>query len=347
MGYDYPDLVWTPRVGSTGDERYHIPGATKLDGTVDSGAQTRAKASQVDDVIDEVNARNQEWYDAGLGGTSAQLAHLPTGKIKLADIGTVCTAIRSLRTYQGFGYNQTLPHSDGSVEASHTLPTSVAHDPWDFCGIAAPAVGDRMKGDLLASLRKGLSIYGRQCITDAFARYAYLRTDSPYGTKLSETVGADTSIGPLQSLIGRYKSGDNVLRRRIIVSVPVPPYFDTDIISCVKWCSEFYNYRHTTEDYSPAVYVMASDHAVPTLADFLNTAAQTQIMSTTSAQLLSYGENPWEWYAAPVSLNLLGQCVGSYLFVLYATLEELGGYGADLSASCTAFTEALYADHGA
>ena len=97
MGYDYPDLVWTPRVGSTGDDRYHIPGATKLDGTVDSGAQTRAKASQVDDVIDEVNARNQEWYDAGLGGTSAQLAHLPTGKIKLSAVGTVRTAISRCR----------------------------------------------------------------------------------------------------------------------------------------------------------------------------------------------------------------------------------------------------------
>jgi len=181
------DLVstWNPRVGAAGDDLYNVPGAYKLDGTLDTGdfsdilfgdassystIPTIAEIAAgigINQVIALVNRRIKN-YNAQFSTSTTAQAYLTGTKAKAADIASVNNKINAMRQLEG------LP--------SYTFPTSEE--------IAAR----RIRGTHLAHWRKALAISGIltptiEATSSGFysGQDIYVRTDNPYATPSSES----------------------------------------------------------------------------------------------------------------------------------------------------------------
>lgn len=228
MGFDL--VTWSPRVGSSGDDKYNIPGATKIDGSLDSGLPTRIEAgssvgfsstptiaeinasSQFNQVIGLVNRRARR-HNALFGCTIPTLSYLaPDERITAAKLAAIQTGIQNLITVEGI------------------TPTGAV--------LTNPNVGELHRGHVLANMRKALAISGT-LRPRVFADTAYepvdwrqyKRVDNPYGTITSEAIGYTPS---LTYILRTYweKSGSDYLRRRFILSYRIPEWL-TALTSCV------------------------------------------------------------------------------------------------------------------
>jgi hypothetical protein len=138
------EFSWEPRAGSTGDDRFNVPGAKGLSGTVVSGEQIRIDAvpasystpptlgqvsagSGVNQVLAEYNRQRQELVSAGF---SASVSGLPesyvSGKVQSTRFRVnYPSVINQVRTVYGFGsytFNYTPANSstaliDGAIIA--------------------------------------------------------------------------------------------------------------------------------------------------------------------------------------------------------------------------------------
>lgn len=153
MGYDLN--WWFPRVGDSGDDKYNVPGATKLDDSVDTGEQTRfavgdsgcysstptpeelGSGSDVNQVIAAIRMR-MGTYNAAFG-TSMTLPNYWNEDTKYSntDWTTLANAINTLRAAEGF--------------AAYTFPTVLSTN--------------YVLGKHLAHLRKALRISGTMTLT--------------------------------------------------------------------------------------------------------------------------------------------------------------------------------------
>jgi hypothetical protein len=190
MSYDL--VTWSPRVGSSGDDLYNVPGATKLDLTVDSGSKTKIYAGDatganpgsladfsdytnasliptiaqinasagVNQVIGLLNRRIKMWN--ALAGTSmSAIAYVAaSASVTAAKFNAICSAITTLRSTEGF--------------TAYTFPGTSFGD-GNIC------VGCKVYGYHLANMRKALCLSGTQTIS-VLHFWWYGRTDNPWGT---------------------------------------------------------------------------------------------------------------------------------------------------------------------
>jgi len=142
------EITWAPRVGSSGDGVYNIPGATGLDGSKDGGAPTRVKAgsagfsttptitqlnssSDMNQLLGLINRRIRN-HNASYGTSYATLPYVTTGQRALNVLAAAKAAIDWLR----------------SVERYDPFPWSA-----DWA-----AANFRFNGRLMAEMRKALAI---------------------------------------------------------------------------------------------------------------------------------------------------------------------------------------------
>ncbi len=181
MGFDL--VTWAPVIGGSGDNVYNVPGATKLDNTLDttggpcgvdagdsSGfltiptiAQLNA-SSGINQVIGLYNRRAGQ-YNSAFGTSLTIMAYLAAGvKPKATDFTNLFTNISTLRTQEGW--------TASAIAWPNTTPTA----------------GRAIRGDHVAYLRKALAIAGTIKLSDPNGGLFYnnLRDDNPYGTPVSE-----------------------------------------------------------------------------------------------------------------------------------------------------------------
>jgi len=188
MAYDL--VTWSPRISGAGDDRYNIPGATKLDGSVDTGLPTRIDAgdgsgfsaiptiaqinasSGVNQVIAAINRRILN-HNGSYGSTLPSIAYIATGaRILASKFAEMMQRITQIKQIEGF------------VNVTALTP---------------PTSGQRILGSHLAVMRQALAISGelRPQIADgsgtgygiASQARQYTRVDNPYGTLVSDAIG--------------------------------------------------------------------------------------------------------------------------------------------------------------
>jgi hypothetical protein len=226
MAYDL--VTWAPRVGSSGDDKYNVPGATKLNGFVDSGLPSRIEAgdssgfsatpsiaeinnsSGLNQVIGLLNRRALR-HNALFGTTIPTVAYQAIDeRITAAKVAAVNAGISGVITTEGI------------------LPTGAS--------LSNPSVGTMMRGTTLANMRKALAISGtlrphyfQDTVNDVIDWNQYRRIDNPYGSPTSETIG---NVFPFQGRAHWEKSGSDYFRRRMITSYRIPEWL-TALVSCV------------------------------------------------------------------------------------------------------------------
>jgi len=300
------DLVtWAPRVGASADDAYNIPGATKLDGSVDSGAPTRMKAGSsagfsTTPTIAEINASsdlNQVYglanrrirnYNTQFGTALGTLTYVAAeARITATHITTARTRINALRVAEGF-------------------------DNYNFT--ADVAVGKPMKGDAIAELRKALGIAGIQkiIVPSSSLVNGFRRTDNPYNTLVSE------SLGNVTSLIGKARlSPTNLRRERILISWRIPDWFDPAEVVTAETRAAINSIDQTMEAFNVVLYASNTDdhtYSSVTVAYNLNT--------------LVYSGAPVAGdLSMPMDLAVLDARKGSYLSMIYGTDNETANAG--------------------
>lgn len=205
------DLVtWAPRVGSSGDNLYNVPGATKLDGTLDTGAPCSVQAADVSGfsatpTIAQLNAssgfnqvagaynRRALTYNSRFGTALVSASYVAVGnQPAAADFTGLLSKINTMRAAEGW--------AGGSLA-------------WP---ISTPTAGGIIRGHHLAFLRKALAISGTFNMTPWASNSAVdQRTDSPtYGTKTAESIISSTNsqVGQIfNSGLGTYTRDRSII----------------------------------------------------------------------------------------------------------------------------------------
>ncbi len=244
MGYDL--VTWSPRVGAAGDDVYNVPGAIKLDGTMDTGNASRiergSNAFSTTPTIAEINA------SSGLNQV----------------IGLINRRIRRYNTLFGlsiFNRINTVRLTEGF--ASYVFPT------------AEVATGKAIRGTHLAHMRKALRISGvltsGNIVVATGSRYSnYVRFDNPYLTTESESYpGSGEADGSAAGSCGKSHFGLSVTRtsrQRYLFQYAIPDWataadsanFHLDVNTEIETLEAVTTevYRSNTDDF-PAVLTPA------------------------------------------------------------------------------------------
>jgi hypothetical protein len=310
MGFDL--VTWVPAIGGGGDNNYNVPGATKLDGTIDTGNQCTIQAGDssgfsATPTIPQLNAssgfnqiagaynRRALTFNSAFGTSLASVAYVVAGAFPLAsDFINLLSKINILRNnnsaagFQNEGWVGTLA--------------------WP---ISTPTAGQPIKGHHLAFLRKALAISGTIKIN--LAGKQYTRTDNPYGTHTSEAI---TTASPTagQVLVGSVTS-----RYRSLLSAKIPEWLTSGLAS--QQITDTFNGLTGTDVMGTFdVYACNSDRAAPSLTpayngDFYNSADHFEAsFSTSSAALQTMNVTASYIYAA----------AGRHMSYLYVGSREYG-----------------------
>jgi len=301
------DLVtWAPRVGTSGDDLYNIPGATKLDGTIDTGEPTRIQAGSsagfsTTPTIPELNAssdlnqiyglanRRIRTFNTLFGTSLLTLTYITPGtRITVAHITTARTRINALRVAEGFA---------------------------NFSFFADVGAGKRMKGDAIAELRKSLRIAGVQKIpTFSTESTGFNRNDNPYNTLVSE------SLGSLTGRIGKERAsgaGTRMLRRRFLQSHRIPDWFDQAHVVSAQLRFGVVVVDQTLEAFNLVLYSSnTDDHTYGSVAVAYNLNNLLQVAAP------AVGD-----YNLPVSAAIIEPQKGARLSFILGTDNETAGGG--------------------
>lgn len=218
------DLVtWEPRISGTGNDKYNPPGATKIDGTIDTGLSRShiigdASGFSSTPTIPELNAssgfnqviglanRRALRHNALFGCTIPQISYIGTDeRITAARINAIHAGITAVVTTEGIKGN---------------------------IGMNSAIAGQRSLGPILARMRKNLAIGDDDAsVTTILAPRSYnisgnepvdwrqyRRTDDPYGSITSESVGNLGGFVEWDEAAGAY------IRRRIVFSFRIPEW---------------------------------------------------------------------------------------------------------------------------
>ena len=211
MGFDPYGVVWNTRVGASGDAAYNVRGATQLDDTLDTGAQSPVHGpSDIYSTIPTPTEINNGWSfnqvvavcrrrilnNAHVTGSYPSAPnYATTQRIGHGVYTSLCNTINDIRAAEKF--------------SAYTFPTVAA--------------GDLMLGKHLAHLRKALRISGTCAFAGDHAAAYYHRRGNPFGTKYDASVAADWSL-----YLGHTgASGGYYHRYRWAANVPLPDWADT------------------------------------------------------------------------------------------------------------------------
>ena len=256
MGFDL--VTWAPRVGSTGDDVYNVPGGTKLDGSVDTGGPCTVQAgdssgfsatptvaqlnasSGINQVIGLYN-RRALMFNAAFGTSLATIAYIVSGTMpKATDFTNILTKINTLRGGSA-GTNE------GWTGGNLAWP------------ISTPTAGQPIMGHHLAFLRKALAISGTMVCNNGGAKmWQYTRNDSPYGTGTSEsqTSNAGFNVGQI--------TGPPITRSRTICNFRVPDFVSAGLTSATLGI-QFTSPSAGSPAWNYNVYSANSDVSAPSL----------------------------------------------------------------------------------
>jgi hypothetical protein len=314
MGFDL--VTWSPRVGSTGDDKYNLPGATKIDGALDTGNPTRidvgdASGFSTIPTIAEINAssglnqivglvnRRRRNANALLGTAFAALPYFTPGvKITYTDIAALQSGVISARTMD-------------SLEAyTGTWPTYSAGTP--------------ISGNLIAHLRKSLRISGKYFGTSRYTyglrEVFYGRRDLPWGTPYSETV-----TPPQSYTAGKYlrASGLQRWRMRLLYSQALPEWVvSTEGTAIVHFTPSSYNAALET-GWTLDAYLSDSDDHAWTIGSYTGWPYNTDTL------LASFAYSTLSRQTASVSMSTLAARAGTWLSLVFGNSYEIAGTGAE------------------
>ena len=247
-GYDL--VTWSPRIGSSGDDKYNVYG-TQLDGSsnnsditvIEAGGSSYSSPPTIaeinsssgwNQVIGLVN-RRASIYDTTFGTSIGTLSYVAAGDaITASVISAVRAKINSIRSAEGFS----------AYSFSFT-----------------PSAGDIILGRHLAECRKALGIYGILTLTGAHREYN--RIDDPFGTPLSE---ANLNTGACQ--IGLFGEGTTqIRRRRVYIGYKIPEWVSALDSAKIKTAG-FFTEDHSLQLNNCQVHSTSNHNFPPTLSSY-------------------------------------------------------------------------------
>ncbi len=304
MGYDL-GIVWSHRVGASGDDLYNILGATKIDGSLHTGHPTfnypGINSFSATPTIAEINAaelwnqaigalnRRILTYNAAFGTSMTTQSYITGPRVTAAIVASIQSKINTLRTTEG--------------AATFTFTTATAGQP--------------IKGLFLAEIRKALSA-ATLTLNPVIAK-GFIRNDTPFGTLVSEAYAGSPSI-----FIGKVNTSP-FKRQRVLCSFRIPEWLTT--CSAVNASVYRFSYNNTQANAGELWVSNTDDSAYSSTADaynFDNLAANIDLTITTQ-QLLS------------VATGLITAMAGAHASFILSTDNERLATGAtttnDFSAS--------------
>ena len=319
------DLVtWSPAINAI-----EVPGATQIDGTVDTiNPPTKIEAGASDysatPTLAEINARSG-WnqvvallnrrvarYNTLFGTSLSTASYFTAGdKITRSAMSTLQTRINSLRTSEGF--------------SSYTFPT-------------LPSVGEKIPGSVLAHHRKALRLEGICTLGEGSSRFR-LRTDNPYGTPTGTSI--ITTSGARR--IGKdASSAPAVTRIRALWVFKLPdwsPSLAAGNITSVKHTLTA-GVLDATEAFTLKCYLSNGGESNPPVSADFDSAADNDVGSYTPVLT---GQQP---ICTLSSLTRFLAAQGGYLHVLTCTDVELAGSGATANGNYNCTLDSLKIDFG-
>jgi len=267
MGFDL--ITWAPRIGSSGDDAYNVPGSTNIDLSVDTDNPTinvpGIFSFSSPPTIPEINAatlwnqaigalnRRIQIFNSLFGTTLTTLSYL-TARVTAANVTAIQSKINAMRAQEGF--------------AAFSFTTATAGN------------GHLRFGYFLAEIRKSLRISGvatfsadgtvvgghRAAGMKPFKEYA--RTDTSYpGTPSTEALNTCDLTGSNSRFAGKIATN---VRGRMLLNCPIPDY--ATAISSATFTFNIQN--HVTGDgTTPGVYTSNTDDSTPTLGSGYNGSA--------------------------------------------------------------------------
>jgi len=277
MAYDL--VTWSPRVGSSGDDKYNVLGAKKIDGSQDTGLPSRIDAGSSSysstPTISEINAgsginqvialynRRQAQMNAIMNGTPTPISYLTSNDTRIVALKftDLYNAIGSLRSTEGF--------------TAYTFPTSEV------------AAGKIVLGTHLAHARKALAIAGVQ--TRTLKKWARDRLESPYGTVNAARSSIYTGSVPVSNYGSRapFQGGPSDIsfdglasgyrRVRYIGTFPVFGFVDNAQIVSATLKLIATTGGAVTGYLGPTATTSADNNAAPAAGDFDTLSSQVNI----------------------------------------------------------------------
>jgi len=294
MAYDL--VTWSDRVGASGDNKYNMLGATKLDGSVDTGNPTRIYAGTstfsspptiaeinaaggINQVIALFNRRVSQLNTLRNGSIVSAFSYQASDtRVTTAALSALFTAINNLRVGEGFATYASFP------------------------SLSANTV---MKGSALAHARKALAISGVQTIelstlgTSPASRWTRQVDGTPYGTVSATNISTLVSIATNYGGRGVYQAGPNeayfsggtgYVRTRIVCPLPIYGFVDSSQI-----VSASLQLVVNTAGVGSGIgeigvsssATMANTKSTPASADFDDSFAASTTFSTTGTKTVS------------------------------------------------------------
>jgi hypothetical protein len=233
MAFDL--TTWNPCIGTTDDDKYDLPGSTRISGSKDTGAPTPidvgdpshyssiptdeeiAAGSGINQVIALVNRRTLRQNQV-IGSSYPALPYLSAGaKITPATINAIMGGIITARAIEGMG---------------------PAYDQWP----GNIATGQPILGAHVAHMRKALAVSGTLDLTNRYVSSSwgvYERVDAPYGTPVSEAVvnvyHDSASYWGKQGIIN-----SELHRRRSSRSYPIPYWLTAGMVQSAVFSTYVY-----------------------------------------------------------------------------------------------------------
>jgi hypothetical protein len=332
MGFDL--VTWSPRVGSTGDDQYNLPGATKIDGSLDTGNPTRidvgdASGFSTIPTIAEINAssglnqivglvnRRRGNANALLGTAFAALPYFtPGAKITYTNIAALQSGVIATRT----------------IDSLEVYPVGL----WP-----AYSTGKPIAGNLIAHFRKALRISGKYFGTSRYTyglrEVFYGRRDSPWGTPYSETVSP-----PQSYMAGKYflPVGSQQWRMRILYAQALPEWVvSTEGSAIVHFTPSSYN-NALEAGWTLDAYLSDSDDHAWTIGSYTGWPYNTDTL------LASFAYSTLSRQTASVSMSTLAARAGTWLSLVFGNSYEIAGTGAAPTVAYTNATVSESAPYG-
>lgn len=316
MGFD--QVTWAPVIGGSGDNLYNVPGATKLDNTLDttggpcgvdvgdaSGFSTPPTIAQINassginQVIGLYNRRAGQYNT--LFGTSLTIMSYLSASVrpKAADFTNLFNNVGTLRTQEGW---------TAALAWPNTTPTA----------------GRPIRGYHLAYLRKSLAISGTISIGHLsptnFIQYTYTRVDNPYPTAFSESFATSPSAASSFGKLTNTAPKSN--RRRQIFRLAIPDWVTTPATQQVQ--VNFSGSNSALESFTPTLYSFNTDTGVPSLGTGFNGTFYTpdNLEGT-------FPFNTGILNSLNVGLTPILNNVGAYYAILLVDDKEYAGTGLD------------------
>ncbi len=339
----FDEITWSPRIGSSGDDLYNVPGTTKLDNTLDSGnpllliyagltnpanntpSDISTKFDYFNQVVAYINYRIRI-CNATFGSSLAELSYFsPNTKISFTVCTNLLAAINSLLGAEG-------------------LVTSLSPLTWPN---TTPTQNQPIYGYYLAYLRKALRISGKLTMplfnfglgvanNTSRGMFFYQRTDEPYTVLQTEALHpADSSPSnypffvadpiPVGKIVRQNGSNWDVIRTRLLFYTKIPTWVAGTFNGTFSFPVE--SSDTTLETYNANVYASDTDDSGGALGVQNNT---NHLLSTIASSAIVGGSphigtfNNWTGFD---QTHILPR-VGSKISLILATAHEVVGDGA-------------------